>query len=79
MSDGITLLPPPDSGWVWQITEVRVAGETFWAMTQQRAPEPPAWWGPLTTDPEYGQGLSALLMVFMGAKKAWSFWQRRKG
>ena len=78
MSDSIQLLAAPDSGWHWSMQEVRVDREIFWAAMQQRDPPPPVWWEPLLSDPEYGQGLSGLLMVFMGARKAWSFWKERK-
>lgn len=73
MTEGIQLLTPPDSGWVWVIQEVNIGGNIFWATIQQREPELPPWYQVLKDDPEYGQGVSALLLLILGIKRFYPF------
>ena len=78
MSDGIQLLPPPTPGWHYEVHNVSLGGSEFTAILQEKNPPPPLWYEPMLADPEYGQGLSVLLMLFMAAKRTWVFWQKRR-
>ena len=75
--ENIPLLPPPAPGWAWVVTEVFVGNQVFWATTQQRLPEPPAWWEEMYSSPDWSHGLTALTFAVVAAKKIRDAWKGR--
>ncbi len=53
-----------------------IGTQVFTAMSQQRQPDPPAWWEQIYSDPEYSHALTALTFVVIGAKKIRDAWKR---
>lgn len=76
MSEGIQLLPEPTEGWHWEIREVNVSGEVFWASMQERDSAAPVWWEPLVNEAGYSQGLAALMALAVLVKRFWGFWRK---
>ena len=79
MDEGIPLLPPPTEGWEWRINEVNIGGQVYFAMIQQRQPEPPAWWEVAEHEADYGHLIALLAAAAMGVGKVRAAWKRGRG
>ena len=65
MNEGVSLFPPPTTGWQWEVQEVNVNWQVFFAVVQQRLPAPPSIVERLLSEMDASHGVLGLAIAVM--------------